>query len=113
MVFVSKYIVPKGFSGITLYPFIFLREEADKQNTRLLNHERIHLRQQLELLVLPFYILYISEWLLKVCYYRNRHQAYLHLSFEREARQYEHDVNYIKRRKLFSFVRYIYVSSKK
>lgn len=106
MVFVSKYLVPKGFRGITLYPFIFLRTEEDKRNTVLINHERIHLRQQLELLVLPFYLFYLLEWFLKLCYYRNGHAAYRLLSFEKEAYKNEHDLAYLKNRKLFQFLRY-------
>ncbi|WP_298510055.1 hypothetical protein [uncultured Kordia sp.] len=107
MVFISKYIVPRGFRGITLYPFIFLRYAEDKRNAILIHHERIHLRQQLELLILPFYVLYVLEWLIKLCYYRNRNKAYLNLSFEREAYQNEADFTYLKKRRLFQFLRYM------
>jgi len=100
-------MVPKGFRGITLYPFIFLRDANDKSNAVLVYHEKIHLRQQLELLVLPFYILYVLEWLIRLCYYRSRYKAYRSLSFEREAYQNEHDFAYLKKRKLFQFVRYL------
>jgi hypothetical protein len=106
MVFVSKYIVPRGFTGITLYPFIFLRHAKDKQDTVMIHHERIHLRQQLELLIFPFYVLYVLEWFLKLCYYRSWMKAYRNLSFEREAYQNERNFEYLKKRKLFQFVRY-------
>ncbi len=107
MVFVSKYLVPRGFRGITLFPFIFLRHAKDKKNIILIYHERIHLRQQLELLILPFYMLYVLEWLVKLCYYRDRRKAYLNLSFEREAYQNESNFNYLKQRKWFQFLKYI------
>jgi hypothetical protein len=107
MVFVSKYLVPKGFRGITLYPFIFLREAKDKSNAVLVHHERIHLRQQLELLILPFYIIYVLEWFVKLCYYRNRNKAYRNLNFEREAYQNETNFEYLKKRKWFQFLRYM------
>ena len=107
MVFVSKYLVPRGFRGITLYPFIFLREAKDKSNAILIHHERIHLRQQLELLILPFYIIYVLEWFIKGCYYRDRNKAYRNLSFEREAYQNEADLDYLKKRKWFRFLRYL------
>ncbi|WP_205318050.1 hypothetical protein [Kordia sp. SMS9] len=107
MVFVSKYLVPRGFRGITLYPFIFLRDANDKSDAVLVHHERIHLRQQLELLILPFYILYVLEWLIRWCYYRNHHKAYVNLSFEREAYDNEGDFAYLKKRKLFQFLRYL------
>ncbi len=107
MVFVSKYLVPSGFRGITLFPFIFLRDEKDKRNTVLIHHERIHLRQQLEMLILPFYIFYFLEWLVKLCYYRNRYVAYRNLSFEREAYQNEENFQYLKKRRFFQFLRYV------
>lgn len=107
MVFISKYLVPKGFRGMTLFPFIFLREAKDRSNAVLIHHERIHLRQQLELLILPFYIIYFSEWLVKLCYYRDRRKAYLNLSFEREAYQNETNLQYLEQRKWFQFLRYI------
>jgi hypothetical protein len=107
MVFVSKYIVPKSFRGITLYPFIFLRHANDKYDPVLIHHERIHLRQQIELLVIPFYILYLSEWFIKWFYYRDRMKAYRNLSFEREAYLNERDFGYLKRRKWLQFLRYL------
>lgn len=59
MIFVSKYITPKGYSGITLFPFIFLKRKDMLENKVLINHEKIHLRQQIELLIVPFYAFYI------------------------------------------------------
>jgi hypothetical protein len=55
IVLVFKYLIPKGFRGITLFPFIILFSSKEKQNHVLLNHEKIHIRQQLELLILPFF----------------------------------------------------------
>ena len=107
MVFVSKYLVPRGFRGITLYPFIFLRHAKDKKDAVLIHHERIHLRQQLELLILPFYILYVLEWLIRLCIYRNSYIAYRTLSFEKEAYLNEKDLNYLKKRKWFQFLKYL------
>ncbi len=108
MVFVSKYLVPKGFRGITLFPFIFLRHAEDKKDAILIHHERIHLRQQLELLILPFYILYALEWLVRFCIYRNGYIAYRRLSFEQEAYQNETNLQYLKHRKWFQFLRYLW-----
>ena len=65
MIVVSKYLVPRGFVGLTLYPFILLKTKAMKQNIIVINHEKIHLRQQIELLIVFFYIIYISEWIFK------------------------------------------------
>ena len=63
---VFKYLTPKGFRGITFYPFVFLADKNDKLNSRFVNHERIHIRQQLEMLVLPFFIWYGIEFLFRL-----------------------------------------------
>ena len=47
MILISKYIVPKGYTGVTVYPFVFLKHKGLKKDDILINHERIHLRQQL------------------------------------------------------------------
>ncbi|MCL7753785.1 hypothetical protein [Polaribacter sp. Z022] len=106
MILILKYIVPKGFIAITLYPFIFLRSKKLKQNKTLLNHENIHLKQQQELLVVFFYIIYGLEWIYKFFIYKNSYLTYLNLSFEREAYQNEKNSTYLKNRKYFSFIKY-------
>lgn len=94
-------------NGITLFPFILLRSPKDKLNKRLINHEKIHLRQQLELLVIFFYLWYVIEyyyWFFKL---KDSYKAYLRISFEREAYANEHDFNYLSKRKWFNFVNYL------
>ncbi len=106
MILINKYVVPKGYVGITLYPFVLLRDENMRFNTTLINHESIHLQQQLELLVIPFYLLYVSEFLLKLLYYKNWTTAYQNISFEREAYTNEKDLNYLKLRPFWSFMKF-------
>ena len=43
--------------AMALFPFILLRRKSP--STKLINHECIHLRQQLEMGLLPFYIWYL------------------------------------------------------
>jgi hypothetical protein len=106
IVVVFKYLVPKGFRGFTLYPFVFLTDKKDK-HPEVLNHERIHIRQQLELLVIPFFIWYGIEFLIRLVQYRNRREAYYNISFEREAYVKEKDLNYLKKRSFLSFLKYV------
>ncbi|HEY6172410.1 MAG TPA: hypothetical protein VIX80_09150, partial [Candidatus Kapabacteria bacterium] len=68
----------------------------------------IHLRQQAELLVLPFYVLYFIEYLVKLIIYRNHDKAYRNISFESEAYQNDEDSGYLKKRKFWSFVKYLF-----
>ena len=107
MILVSKYLVPKGYMGITIFPFVFLKSRGLKQDAQFLNHERIHLRQQIEMLVLPFFIWYALEFLIRYWNYRNWVLAYRSISFEQEAYRNECVRNYLNERKFWNFVRYI------
>lgn len=107
MVLISKYLVPKGYIGITFYPFIFLKYYDLKSNVVLINHERIHLRQQLELLVLPFYLFYVLEFLIRLIKTKNWQKAYQNISFEKEAFSNEKDLDYLKSRPFFRFISYV------
>ncbi len=100
----------KNIIGITLYPFIIFRKSlidnvSKERYDVILNHEKIHIEQQKELLVIPFYLWYCGEFLIKLLKYKDK--AYYNLSFEREAYANEKDVNYIKSRKFFSFLKYL------
>lgn len=107
MILISKYLVPKGYVGITLFPFIVLRQSRMKDDPVLINHEKIHLRQQLELLVIPFFIWYGLEFLIRYLKYRNWRMAYSTISFEREAYKNEKDLNYLKSRSWYGFLGYV------
>jgi hypothetical protein len=106
IVVVFKYLTPKRFRGITLFPFVVLKSKLDMQNLVLLNHERIHLRQQLELLVVPFFIWYGIEFLIRLFQTRSRFNAYRMISFEQEAYQNENDLDYLKERSFWNFLNY-------
>lgn len=106
----AKYLIPKGYVGITIFPFILLKNKEDKQNWTLINHERIHLRQQLELLILPFFIWYFMEFLIRWLQYKNFHCGYRNISFEREAYQNEKDKTYLENRKSFQSFHYLKTS---
>ena len=99
-------MVPKGYTGITLFPFVFLKDRSFKEDLVLLNHERIHLKQQLELLVLPFYLIYCLEYLVRLFQYKSWSLAYRNISFEREAFTNEKDLDYLKSRSLWNFMKY-------
>jgi hypothetical protein len=106
MIFISKHIVPNGFVGITLFPFIILKKLALKQDKILINHEKIHLKQQQELLILIFFIIYGLEWGIKFLIYKNGYLSYKNLSFEREAYQNENNLSYLETRKPWNFINY-------
>lgn len=104
---VSKYLIPKGYRGLTLFPFVIIRDFLDRENKVLLNHEKIHIRQQIELLILPFFLLYFLEYLFRLIQYRNKNTAYRNISFEREAYANERNLDYLKTRSFWKFKNYI------
>lgn len=96
-----------GFAaGITLFPFVLITPEV-RLSRRLLTHERIHLRQQAELLVLPFYVCYLIEYLVRRLQRKNHYQAYRNISFEKEAYRNDKNPRYLEKRKAWSWVRYL------
>jgi hypothetical protein len=87
---------------------VFVKHALDKENEVFVNHERIHLRQQLELLLVPFFVLYFLEFLARFIQYKKWNLAYRNISFEREAYTNEKDLGYLKRRSFWSFLKYIF-----
>lgn len=106
-VIVIKYLIPKGYRGLTVFPFVFIKYSFDSKNVTLINHEKIHLRQQLELLVLPFFLWYIVEYAVRLFQYKNANLAYRNICFEREAYANELDLEYLKKRTFFRFLNYL------
>ncbi|OJX52175.1 MAG: hypothetical protein BGO88_16595 [Flavobacterium sp. 38-13] len=104
---VSRYLIPKGYRGITLFPFVILKNPLDRQNRVLVNHEKIHIRQQLEFLIIPFFLWYFVEYMIRLIQYKNKNIAYRNISFEKEAYSREFDLNYLKNRKVWDFRKYL------
>lgn len=105
MIIVNKYLVPKGMAAITLFPFIIFKDKS-YINWKVINHEKIHIKQQIELLVIGFYILYICEYLINLMKTRDTKKAYHLISLEREAYYNDSNLNYLENRKVYSFTNY-------
>ncbi|MFD2522068.1 hypothetical protein [Emticicia soli] len=101
---IIKGIPFKKINGITLFPFIIVRPR--KPTKTLINHEQIHIRQQLELLVIPFYIWYVAEWAYHYVQCKKWWVAYRRISFEKEAYANESDFEYLQKRKFWAFLKY-------
>jgi len=102
-------------SAITLAPFgIYVKESVwDYQYThptfwkKLINHEEIHWAQQMEMLILFFYIWYFVEWLIKLVL-PPYNSAYSALSFERESNSNEDNLDYLLTRKHYAWIKRIF-----
>lgn len=104
--FFTKLFSAGKASAVTIFPFIFVRHKSMRLDIVLINHESIHIAQAIELLVFPFYALYLLEFLIRLIEYRDFHRAYLNISFEREAYHNEKNMDYLKWRKPWGFLRY-------
>ncbi len=72
--------------SITLYPFIFLHIDLETaKETKLLNHEFVHIDQIEQLGIFRFYLFYVAEFLYHLYRLRSWERAYLSISFEKEA----------------------------
>lgn len=104
MIKIYNNIIPFGtFKAITLGCFVFIRkgciwnEEDD-------NHEKIHVRQQNEMLWVFFWLWYCIEWVFRL--FTSNH-PYRNISFEREAYANDYNMSYLKERKFWSWTKYL------
>jgi hypothetical protein len=107
---IDKWIFGKNVIGIALFPFIFIKKSfsdrvSKERLNQTINHEKIHMRQQLEMLVIPFYVWYLIEFLIRMIITPSK--AYRNISFEKEAHENDADFDYLKKRKFWSFLKYI------
>jgi hypothetical protein len=96
-----------SIGGITLFPYIILKEKYRDRAHDIINHESIHIKQQGEMLIIPFYIFYVLEFVLKLFIYGNLRDSYMNISFEREAYLNETDRDYLENRKSWSWIKYL------
>lgn len=100
-------------AGMAIFPFVFIKFKQLREDEQLINHELIHLRQQIEMLIVPFYIIYFFNYLANLLYYRNHKKAYLNIVFEREAYTNDLNLDYLNNRKFMAWLRYFSVCYKR
>ena len=94
---------PMGIIGLAVWPFIFL--DPQYVSDRLIQHEEIHLKQQVELLVVGFYILYAFYFIKNYIRYRKFYISYRKIPFEIEAFEHQETKNYLENRKRFAWLK--------
>ena len=96
-------IFPKqNYKAMAVWPFVFVKTNELKTDLVIMNHEKIHLRQQLECLVIPFYIIYFTEYLWGRMKLKDHNLAYRNISYEKEAYKNDSDLNYLPKRKAWA-----------
>lgn len=100
-------ILPRlSANAMAIFPMILLQNKAQKQDKVLINHEKIHLQQQLELLIFPFYFLYLLNYLINLVKYKNHYKAYLNIVFEKEAYHFDKQLDYLTKRKWYNWINF-------
>ena len=113
----SKWFPKKKYIAFAFFYFIFVRR-GTKLTDNVIRHETIHWRQEVELLFIFNYLLYSLEYLIRIiaeCRKGGRlwptrkmvDTAYRNISFEREAYGNEHNKDYLRTRKPYSWIKYI------
>lgn len=98
--------------GISIFPIVILREKhkdpihqsAFERSQEIHRHETIHFRQQIEMLVVFFYLWYVIEFLIKLVRLKDVKMAYRAISFEREAYENQDSRTYLDNRPLYAWL---------
>ena len=102
----NDFIPFRGYKAMTLLCFIFVRRgfELSDEDVR---HESIHWEQQKEMLILPFFLWYLVEFIVNLFKFNDWSKAYRNISFEREAYDFEKEKDYLSFRKRFAWFNYL------
>ena len=101
--FRSNYVLMGLPIAINLFGMLFCRQNT-VLTKRLIQHESIHTQQMREMLFFGFYLWYLGEWIVRIPMKSN---AYLNISFEREAYQHMDDEDYLQNRRPFAWIKYL------
>jgi len=96
---------PIDIHAINLVFFVFCRTEMSDQTKQ---HETIHFKQWLELLIVGFGVLYVAFYLwFRLVKRLDGPAAYRAIPFEREAYAHQGTVSYLSERKMYAWTKYI------
>lgn len=110
MKIIKNKIIPFGdFLAINLFDYVFTKRELKDYQQR---HEEIHSEQMRELLYIPFYVLYVLEFIIKFPIHKfNWDETYRSISFEREAYKYQDWYYYLNYREKYAWRKFIFNKS--
>lgn len=94
------------YTGLSFFVFIWITRQPHDQ-TQLVRHEKIHFWQQVEMLFIFHWLLYVFFYLLGRMGGQCHYIAYRYNPFELEAFSNDRDENYLRKRRPFAWVRYV------
>ncbi len=108
MLVVRNRLLPfRGFTAMNLFGMLLCRRDV-ALTPELIRHERIHTAQMMEMLVVGFYLWYVAEWLVRLLLPGRAYEA---IAFEREAYDHMDEPDYLKRRRHYAWMRYLWARS--
>ena len=111
-IYFGKNKTPIG--AFTVFPFIFVRDEAILNNENFIRHETIHLRQYIETLIVGMFIIGgLQYFYARVIRKMSKLDAYYFMSHEQEAHQNDEDPTYLSRRPFLASYKYLLPKNKK
>lgn len=118
----NKFIPLKGYKAINIFGVLFVKNGTKNLSKVDINHEEIHTAQMVETLWVGFYLLYVLEYLIHLIFdkpiiknYRKSfikinndflNRIYHSVSFEKEAYLNQNNLDYLKTRKHYSWLKY-------
>lgn len=99
----NHILPPRKYDAINILGLLFCRK-GTLITGDLIQHERIHTAQMIEMGFIGFYLWYLVEWLIRL---PMKGRAYTHISFEREAYAHMNDKNYLMRRRHYAWWKYL------
>lgn len=110
MIIVKNKIIPFGsYTTINLFGILFTK--SDYLSPITINHERIHTKQMLEMLIVFYYLWYCIEYVIVRFCHRKQNAAYHDISFEEEAHNNDDNLHYLDNRKHFAWWKYVRLRS--
>ena len=101
---VLSKLSPIDIWAVSIGCFVFCKGKMSKTTRR---HEIIHYHQQLELLFVGQWLLYLGFFLYGLLKHRSGKTAYRENPFEKEARDNEKKYTYLRKRPLWNWKNYI------
>ena len=103
---IRNKIIPFGtFKAVNLFGYIFTKQDLNDWEKR---HEEIHTEQMKELWYIPYYIMYVCEFLIRLPLNKFRWvSAYRSISFEAEAYSYQGWIYYLNYRRPYEWKNFI------
>lgn len=110
MKIIHNKLIPFGrYDTINIFGILFTKSKS--LNKYVINHESIHTEQMKEMGYIFFYLWYGIEYCLIRLFHRKQGDAYHDVSFEEEAYNNDSNLNYLKERKRYAWIKYIKVKS--